>query len=389
MSIEKIKDRGFLTDTPPPPPLPEVPAIVEYVEADSQILKTPAEVFEDFKTNFDDIAGPVADAIEAASKADEINETITALNEDIPVGDGDRESVRKTDIAPPPEIYNEMNFTNPVINNVQEIPQSVADKADKFLEITKMIEDGEPVPVATLQDYIEPISGAGDGDRNSTRNNELSIEPELLSEFPSNVEGVGGGSEISIDFDTVGELPLTDQTMTDLLNEAEALDIKPIEPVDDMIKMYELQRITDVPTLTETQEWLGDINPNYDPYDWESPYNNNCGSCAFAVSQRLEGDNEIVATANNIGTTEEMNAITGMEQISMSPDKIQEYLISQGPGAHGIVGIDRAEGPGHWFNAYYDGDKVVAIDGQTGEINGWPPDYGDVVNWDISVQKGA
>ena len=135
------------------------------------------------------------------------------------------------------------------------------------------------------------------------------------------------------------------------------------------------------------QEWLGEINPNFDPFDADSEYSNNCGSCSFAVFQRLEGDNEIVATANNIDTPAEMNEITGMEQVSMSPEEIQEYLISQGSGSHGIVGIDRAEGPGHWFNAYYDGEKVVAIDGQTGETQPWPPNYGNVTNWDISVKK--
>jgi hypothetical protein len=135
------------------------------------------------------------------------------------------------------------------------------------------------------------------------------------------------------------------------------------------------------------QEWLGDINPNYDPYDLSSAYDNNCGSCAFAVEQRLDGNTDIAASADNIGTTPEMNDATGMEQMPMEPEEIQNYLISQGPGSHGIVGIDRAEGPGHWFNAYYDGEKVVAIDGQTGETQDWPPDYGDVTNWDISVKK--
>jgi len=144
----------------------------------------------------------------------------------------------------------------------------------------------------------------------------------------------------------------------------------------------------DIKSIDNIQEWLDEINPNYDPFDMTSDYNNNCGSCAFAVLQRLEGkDADIVATAKNIGTVEEMNEITGMEQTPMSPDEIKEYLISQGPGANGIVGIDRAEGPGHWFNAYYDGEKVVAIDGQTGEATDWPPDYGDVTNWDISVKK--
>ena len=145
--------------------------------------------------------------------------------------------------------------------------------------------------------------------------------------------------------------------------------------------------VTDVPKLEDVSDWINDINPNYDPFDWQSPYSNNCGSCAFAVEQRLDGNTDISATSENIGTIEEMNKITGMEQVAMSPDEIKDYLVSQGPGSHGIVGIDRVSGPGHWFNAYYDGEKVVAIDGQTGEINDWPPDYGDVTNWDISVRK--
>ena len=145
--------------------------------------------------------------------------------------------------------------------------------------------------------------------------------------------------------------------------------------------------VTDVPKLEDVSDWINDINPNYDPFDWQSPYSNNCGSCAFAVEQRLDGNTDISATSENIGTIEEMNKITGMEQVAMSPDEIKDYLVSQGPGSHGIVGIDRVSGPGHWFNAYYDGEKVVAMDGQTGEINDWPPDYGDVTNWDISVRK--
>ena len=145
--------------------------------------------------------------------------------------------------------------------------------------------------------------------------------------------------------------------------------------------------IADGSNKENVQEWIGDINPNFDPFDADSEYSNNCGSCSFDVFQRLEGDNDIVASANNIDTPSEMNEITGMEQVSMSPDEIEQHLISQGAGSHGIVGIDRAEGPGHWFNAYYDGEKVMAIDGQTGETQPWPPDYGDVTNWDISVKK--
>lgn len=134
---------------------------------------------------------------------------------------------------------------------------------------------------------------------------------------------------------------------------------------------------------------LSDINPNYDPWDVDSPYNSNCGSCALAVQRRLDGDDVSAVATDSTLTVEEMQDLTGMEQVPMQPDKIAEYLKSQGPGAHAIIGIDRSEGPGHWFNAYYDGKNVYALDGQTGETYPWAPDYGDVTNWDVSVKKGG
>ena len=142
--------------------------------------------------------------------------------------------------------------------------------------------------------------------------------------------------------------------------------------------------------VTDVNDWLGDINPNYDEWDTDSPYSNNCGSCAYAVWNRLNGiDDEMCATAENIGYNSDMEALTGMEQVSMSPEEIESTLLAQGDGANAIIGIDRAEGFGHWFNAACIDGKVVAIDGQTGEINDWPPDYGDVINWEMSIKKGA
>lgn len=137
--------------------------------------------------------------------------------------------------------------------------------------------------------------------------------------------------------------------------------------------------------ISDLPQWLGDINPNYDPYDYTSPYCNNCGSCAYAVYRRLQGDPDICATATNIPYNSEMEALTGMTQVSMSPSEIERRLLAQGDGAHAIIGIDRAEGPGHWFNAACIDGRVVAIDGQTGEITEWPPDYGNVVNWEMSI----
>lgn len=60
-----------------------------------------------------------------------------------------------------------------------------------------------------------------------------------------------------------------------------------------------------------------------------------------------------------------------------------------GAGGHAVVGIDRTDGPGHWFNAYTpDGEHVYYVDGQTGEVTGWPPtELGDVAKWDVSKRE--
>ena len=152
-------------------------------------------------------------------------------------------------------------------------------------------------------------------------------------------------------------------------------------------ELSEAEEVSEVRPIDEMDKWLEDINPNFDPFDINSPYCNNCGSCAYAVYQRLEGNNEICATAENIGYNEQMEALTGMEQVSMSPQEIEARLLEQGDGAHAIIGIDRVTGPGHWFNAANIGGKVVAIDGQSGEITDWPPDYGNVKNWEMSIKK--
>lgn len=202
----------------------------------------------------------------------------------------------------------------------------------------------------------------------------MDSEGQALDKFNDYYATNGYGPE---DYDTYSQDPEWRDMMSKTYPDVELPPLNNIEPASN----------DSASEVNELSEWLGDINPNFDPYDIESPYCNNCGSCAYAVYRRLEGDTEICATAENIGYNDEMTALTGMEQVSMSPEEIQNNLLEQGEGAHAIIGIDRAEGPGHWFNAICKDGKVYAIDGQTGEIADWPPDYGDVVNWEMSVKK--
>lgn len=133
--------------------------------------------------------------------------------------------------------------------------------------------------------------------------------------------------------------------------------------------------------VNEISSWVSEINPN--------PNNDprrkvNCGKCAAAVYQRINGNNSATAGLGTYSISE-MNEITGRTQTTMTPAQIENYLREQGVGSHVVVGVDRASGSGHWFNAFFDGRQIYTIEGQGGYLDGWPPDYGNVVHWDISI----
>ncbi|BBY17722.1 toxin glutamine deamidase domain-containing protein [Mycolicibacterium litorale] len=145
-------------------------------------------------------------------------------------------------------------------------------------------------------------------------------------------------------------------------------------------------------SISDIQQWLPEINrgPDMDPFDPARAVN--CGQCALAVDQRLTGNVPDASAGLGTLSVPEMEAATGLRQEPATPAEIEQYLVSQGPGAHTVVGVDRANGfAGHWFNAYYDGSRVYAVDGQTGQIVGWPPNMdlpnGPVTVWDMGVPK--
>lgn len=142
-----------------------------------------------------------------------------------------------------------------------------------------------------------------------------------------------------------------------------------------------------VQTVEDIASWIGSVNPhyhdsNYNP--WDNPYRVNCGSCAVNVERRFNGEDDAVASITNIGTDVGMEQATGKKCVYMSLDNIEKMLIDQGPGSHMIIGINRKPTlfgrpqAGHWFNAYYDGQNIYTIDGQSGQILEWPYDYGDI-----------
>jgi Papain fold toxin 1, glutamine deamidase len=149
----------------------------------------------------------------------------------------------------------------------------------------------------------------------------------------------------------------------------------------------------------DIKKWLPGVNPKYNGKP-TSPYSNNCGKCSEAVFNNLDRNPKYTGKVNKAqkGTyeTPEMEHRTGLPQHPMgNPNDpgstaysdIERTLIDGGAGSHAVVGIDRASGPGHWFNAHYDGTNVHVIDGQDGTISHWPPMDPDVNNCDVAIQR--
>ncbi len=141
--------------------------------------------------------------------------------------------------------------------------------------------------------------------------------------------------------------------------------------------------------MEEISSWIKEINPNYNPFlpPKLHAYNRNCGACAFAVETRLSGGDPLVAGRKNIRTDEGMEEATGKQCVYMPAEEIARTLRSMGPKSHLIVGINRRPNlfgqpqSGHWFNAFYDGEKIYVVDGQCGKIFDWPHNYGGISEW--------
>lgn len=269
--------------------------------------------------------------------------------------------------------YTEEDFHDDSTPEVQQNNDLETASSDDFMNLSEAEYQEESMLQTEMSDSAKPDSTDATDDSASEELSDIddSVEPFADLNRVDNLDAMLDDTSME-DSDQMQNNDSQDYTVEDIMsNDTQTNDVA-----------------QDANDIHDVSEWLGDINPNFDEFDPESPYCNNCGSCAFAVYQRLEGlSPDACASADNIGYNDEMNALTGMEQVSMSPSEIEQRLLAQGDGAHAIIGIDRAEGAGHWFNAACIDGRVVAIDGQSGEITEWPPDYGDVVNWEMSVKS--
>lgn len=126
---------------------------------------------------------------------------------------------------------------------------------------------------------------------------------------------------------------------------------------------------------TPPEGWAEDVNPDRNA----AGRDNNCGECARASDANWLGSPSVAAAMKNPDAPGEpinrMSDWAGIQPQSSSIDDIGHRLREQGPGGSAVVGCDWHGGGGHWFNAVNDAGVVKAVDGQTGEIEPWPPSH--------------
>jgi hypothetical protein len=121
------------------------------------------------------------------------------------------------------------------------------------------------------------------------------------------------------------------------------------------------------------EEWLKGVNPDKPAAGrW-----NNCGECARAVAKTWFGD---VVTAAALAddeaageATNRMSEWAGEKPRPASMTEVGRRLRDLGDGSLAVVGFDLHGGGGHWFNAVNYEGTALAVDGQSGRHEKWPP----------------
>jgi hypothetical protein len=119
--------------------------------------------------------------------------------------------------------------------------------------------------------------------------------------------------------------------------------------------------------------WIADIYPARE----RRVRPNNCGECARAVDNTWHGDPTAASELANLKLGGERPAVmrewAGQAPEPASMSEVERRLRELGPGSSAVVGFDRDNAPGHWFNAVNHEGTVLAVDGQGGRFEEWPP----------------
>ncbi|MCK9924681.1 toxin glutamine deamidase domain-containing protein [Frankia sp. AgPm24] len=133
----------------------------------------------------------------------------------------------------------------------------------------------------------------------------------------------------------------------------------------------------DVPgPFRDPREWIGEINPDRDHPGRKI----NCGECARATELSWRGVPAVSARLADLRSggevAERMEEWSGADLRPATFADIAADLEAAGPGSSAVVAVYWKWGGGHWFNAVNHNGDILAVDGQKGSVERWPPSRG-------------
>lgn len=132
-------------------------------------------------------------------------------------------------------------------------------------------------------------------------------------------------------------------------------------------------RRPEVAAFEAPEHWVGDVNA----LGTDAPGRDyNCVFCALATEQRWRG---APVRAGEWPHEEGLSLPTAERLVgplrSGTPGEIERSVRDAGPGASGVVAMERMTGDGHMVNVVNDGGRVRWVDGQQGTVEAGPPGY--------------
>jgi hypothetical protein len=119
-------------------------------------------------------------------------------------------------------------------------------------------------------------------------------------------------------------------------------------------------------------QWLKDIYPGRD----QPGIKTNCGECARAVDNTWHGTPTGAAGTRNRMLGEPTTFMAEWADTASTPASMADVghrLRELGPGSSAVVGFDKRNDIGHWFNAVNHAGTILAVDGQSAKLEEWPP----------------
>jgi hypothetical protein len=137
------------------------------------------------------------------------------------------------------------------------------------------------------------------------------------------------------------------------------------------------------------ETWVGDINGGGTGV---AGRNRNCVDCARAVEANWRGQDAVAAPVQpSVGRGTGAHLLEDWTGGTLQPTSVTGVglrLEQMGPGSSALIVSRWGTGRAHAYNAVNDAGVIKWVDGQAGQVSGWPPPYASSVDATLAIFVG-